>query len=350
MREIEMHDTNGITFLAVAECGGKTYFSAWGRNGLFELHRDGRADFIMLFDKYDGESPMHEFAFRIRDTIMFIPSGPENEIAVFTPETRKIEYLKYPASEKKYTCRPFWGYVSRNNITYLLPNSYDAVLAFDHDSGKFTRYVLPVKSDAFGEEKWVIINGTTVDETVYFCPWGCSDLISFDLQTLEFKIWGKVKEDTFRHMFYVDGKLFLIPRILNSAFIIYDIQKNTFLERTMPSGMKGICICAFADENGNIYLLPNNESKVWIWNPVLETLRSIELKICGGFKKNELCFNEARDLWGGKIMSTNLEMLSHLMFDGKEIRLFDISKSNGLFLDILMNMVENHKGITVYEY
>jgi len=350
MREIEMHDINGITFLAAAECGGKTYFSAWGYNGLFELHQDGKADFIMLFDKYDGESPMHEFAFRIRDTIMFIPSRSENEIAVFTPETKKIEYLKFPASEKKCTYRPFWGYVSRNNITYFLPNSYDAVLALDHDSGKFTRYVLPVEADSFCKDESVIISGITVDETVYFCPYHCSDLISFHLRTCEFKILGKVKKSTFRHMFYADGKIYLLPRTLSSDFIIYNIKKNTFLERTMPSVMKGICICAFDGGNGNIYLLPDNEHKVWIWNLISDTLHSIEIKISRETENNELCFKEARDLWGGKMISTNLDTLSCLRFDGKEIRPFHISKSDGLFLDILMNMVDNHTEITVYEY
>ncbi len=350
MREIEMHDTNGITFLAVAESGGKTYFSAWNHNGLFQLHQDGTTDFIMLFDKYGDESPSHEFAISIRDSVMFIPSVSDNEIAIFTPKTGEIKYLKYPVSKKVCMCRPFWGYVNRKKTTYLLPNSYDAVLAFHQDSGEFQRYVLPVEADAFCEEKSVFINGITVDETVYFCPWNYSDVISFNLETHEFQVLGKVKKNTFRHMFYLDKKIFLIPRVLETDFIAYDINENLFLERGMPSGIKGICVCAFADKNGNIYFLPNGENNIWRWNPAFKSLDLIKLKISNKISKDRLSFNEARDLWGGTIISPTLETVSRLMFNGEKIELLDISKKNQLFWNILTSMLDNHSGVTIHEY
>lgn len=350
MREIEMRNTNGISFLAVAEFDGKAYFSAWYHNGLFQLHKDGTADFIMLFDRYGGESPEHEFALTVKDAIMFIPSSSEDEIAIFTPKDKRIEYLRYPASEKKCTCRPFWGYVNRNNITYLLPNSYDAVLAFDSENRTFFRYVLPVGSDAFDEEKSALIDGVIVDETVYFCPWNYDNIISFDLRTFEFKILCKVKRNTFRHMLCIDGKIYLIPRILESGLMLYDMKENTLLEKDIPSVIRGICICAFADETGNIYFLPHNIGKVWIWNPVSETLDSINLKIHSGIKEDDLYFNEARDLWGGKIISSDYEILPHLIFDGKEVKLLNINKSQKLFYDILMNMMEKHTGTIICEY
>ena len=350
MQEIEMHNTNGITFLAVAEVGGKTYFSAWYHNGIFQLHKDGTVEFIMLFDRYGDESPRHEFAFVIKDTIVFVSSLPEYEIVLFSPGDKKIEYLKYPVSEKTCVYRPFWGYVNRNNTTYLLPNCYDAVLAFNLDNRTFSRYVLPVERDAFCEEASVIVGGTAVDEAVYFCPWNCSEIISFNLLTLEFKILGKVPKNVFRHMLYIDKKIILIPRMLGASILVYDIEENTLAEKEMPPMIQGICICVFVDEKGNMYFFPHGQGKVWIWNLASETLDMIKLKTNNEVKIEQLYFNEARDLWGGKIIFTDYETLSHLLFDGKEIKLFDINKKQGLFLDILMNMVDNHIGMAVYEY
>lgn len=350
MQEIEMHNTNGITFLAVAEVGGKTYFSAWYHNGIFRLHKDGTTEFIMLFDKYGDESPRHEFAFAIKDTIAFVSSRLENGIVLFFPEEKKVEYLDYPVSQKNCTYRPFWGYVSRNDTTYLLPGCYDAVLAFNQEDKTFCRYVLPVEKDAFCEEASVIVGGVTVDETVYFCPWNCSEIISFNLKNFEYKVLGKVQKKVFRHMFYIDRKIILVPRILGSGLLVYDIQDNSLTEKEMPSMMQGICICAFADERGNLYFLPHGEGKVWIWNPVSDTLDMIELKISNGDVRQQLYFNETRDLWGGKIIFTDYETLSHLLFDGREIKPFDINKKQGLFLDILKSMADNHTGAVVYEY
>lgn len=350
MQEIEMHDTNGITFLAVAESDEKTYFSAWNHNGLFQLNRDGTTEFIMLFDQYGNNFPCHEFAISVRDTIMFIPSRAEDKIAIFTPKTRKMEYLKYPVPKKECIFRPFWGYVSRNNITYLLPNSYDAVLAFNQDSKEFYRYVLPVEKEIFCEEKSVFVSGITIEEKVYFCPWNCDYIISFSLETCEFHVLGKVKKNIFRHMFYINKKIFLIPRLLDSDFIVYDISENTFLERSMPSVIKGVCICAFADENGNIYLLPNNENKIWIWNPIFETLDLIDLKINSKLQNDELAFNEARNLWGGTIISPTIENISHLVFNEEKIEVFDISKKKRLFWDILTSMLDSHVGVMIHEY
>ena len=350
MQKLEMHDTKGMAFLAVAESGGHTYFSAWNHNGLFQLHEDGKADFIMLFDKYGSESPKHEFAIGIRDIILFIPSSLENEIVIFTPKNRKIEYLEYPVSEKKCMYRPFWGYVSRNNIIYLLPNSYDAVLTLDLDSREFIRYVLPVEGAAFYEEKSVIISGILVGETVYFCPWNCSNIISFDLETYEYKVLGKVKKNTFRHMFYIDKKFFLIPRSLDDSLVIYDTSAKVLLQENIPHSIKGICVCAFTDEKNNIYFLPNNEKKIWIWNPISEDLSSIDIGVSNENKKNALNFNEARDLWNGKIISTDWDTLSHLIFDGKGIKVFDICTNDGIFLDILMSMIKNQTEAIFYEY
>lgn len=345
-----MHDTNGIIFLAVAELDGETYFSSWYHNGLFRLHKDGTTDFIMLFDKYGDVSPKHEFAIGMRNAIMFIPSSSEHEIALFTPKEKKIEYLKYPDSEKKCMYRPFWGYAARNNTTYLLPNNYDAILAFDQDSKEFFRYILPVNNNAFDEEQSVLIDGITVGETVYFCPWNCSDMISFNLETFEFEILGEVAKTTYRHIFYIEGKLYLIPRILTHDIMVYDVQKKELQKRVMPSAIQGICICAFADDEGNIYLLPNNENVVWIWNPLSDTLDSADVKISPNAPDGGLCFNESRDLWKGKIIFTALETLSSLLFDGKELNTFDIDRGRGLFLDILISMMENHDGTTMYEY
>lgn len=350
MRELEMHVTNGLVFLAVAELDGETYFSAWGHNGLFRLHKDGTTDFIMLFDKYGDVSPKHEFAIGMRDTIMFIPSNSEQEIALFTPKDKKIEYLKYPAPEKECMYRPFWGYVKRNTTIYLLPNSYDAVLAFDQNSKEFFRYVLPVERETFCEEKSVFIGGITVDNIVYFCPWNSSEMISFNLETSEFEILGETAKTTYRHIFHIEGKLYLIPRILTLDIMVYDLQKKELQKRVMPSAIQGICICAFADDKGNIYLLPNNENVVWIWNPLSDTLDSADIKIGQNAPDNGLCFNESRDLWKGKIIFTALETLSSLLFDGKEFKTFDIDRGKGLFLDILISMMENHDGTTIYEY
>lgn len=350
MRELEVHTTNGLVFLAVAEFDGKTYFSAWEHNGLFRLHKDGTTDFIMLFDKYGDVSPKHEFAVGLKDAIMFIPSSSENEIALFTPKDNKIEYLKYPSPEKECAFRPFWGYVKKDATTYLLPNSYDAVLAFDEDSKEFFRYILPVGKDAFCEEKSVFIGGITVDKAVYFCPWNSSEMISFDLETFEFEILGEVSKNTYRHIFYIDEKLYLIPRTLGLDTTVYDLREKIFWKKSMPSAVKGICICSFADEEGNIYLIPNNENVVWIWNPLSDTLDSADIKLIQNAPDSELCFNESRDLWGGKIISTDLETLSTLLFNGKELKTLDINKGRGLFLDILMSMVKNHDRCVIYEY
>lgn len=350
MRDIEMHETKGITFLAVAESCGNTYFSAWNHNGLFQLHEDGTADFITLFHKCGGESPRHEFAIGIRDMILFIPSRPEQEIAIFIPKTEEVEYVNYPAPEKKCLCRPFWGYINENDILYLLPNNYDAILAYNLDSRTFFRYVLPIKTEAFGDEKSVFIGGETVGKTVYFCPWNCEDLVSFDLQTFEFKMLGKVNKNTYRHIFVIDQKIFLFPRILEDGFVVYDLRENSLAERDTSLMMEGVCVCTFITECGEIFFLPNEKNKAWIWNTVSGALSSIEIKVKSEEKVDALNFYEARDLWGGKIISTDWDNLSQLFVDGEEINVFDVKRDEDLFLKILMNMQGNHTGMLIYEY
>lgn len=349
MRDLEMHETNGITFLAVAEAGDTTYFSAWNHNGLFQLHKDGTTKFIMLFDKYGETSPRHEFAIKIKDSIMFIPSSSENEIAIFTPGNKKIEYLEYPPSAKKCLYRPFWGYTQKGDTIYLLPNSYDAVLAFDQRRQEFFRYILPIENDAFYEDKSVVIGGITVGETVYFCPWNHNEILSFNLQSFTFDVLGRIAKNTFRHMFYMDGKLFLLPRVLSNNYMVYDLESKELQEKNMPSVMQGICVCMFTDNLGNIYLLPDGKNKFWLWNPLSDTLNYADIKIDNNEPIDELCFNESRDLWNGKIIFAARENLSALQFDGNILRPFDIDKGKGLFLDILISMVENHDGRILYE-
>lgn len=350
MRELELHDTNGIIFLAVAEVNGEAYFSSWYHNGLFRLHKDGATEFIMLFDKNGDESPWHEFAVGAEDTVMFVPASMENEIALFTPQDMKMEYLKFPSSGKKCLGRPFWGYAKENNITYLLPNNYDAVLAFNEDSKRFLRYVLPVDKDIFSKGESVFANGVTVDKTVYFCPWNCSGVLTFNLQTMEFKTVARVAERTFRHIFHIDGRLYFIPRALGTDIVIYDIKENCLLEKAMPEAVRGACICMFHDGEGSIYLLPDRGDRVWIWNPASGALDSIALKIPGDIELGQVCFNEARALWNGRIIFTAQETLSAMLFDKKEFRAFDIGRGEGLFLDMLLSMVRHREGITVHEY
>lgn len=227
-----MERQKDLTFEAIAVRGDMAYGSDYHRNGLYKVNMvTGECEYLCLFkeESVDGRR-LHCQAIWIDSKIYFIPGAAKN-IAVYTPDSNRMEYIEIPHPiGKKYTFYKagfkFIRAIERGNDLWLIPCSYPGIVKLNTLNGEIKIY-----DDWIAEDEYFFRLGLYVENDKIIAANGKSNaVLIFDLESKSGIIEhvGRNNQGVM-NICKVGDVYWLAPR-LSGAIIVWNPKKNTVKE------------------------------------------------------------------------------------------------------------------------
>lgn len=271
-------------FNAAVQMGEYLYYSAKDTNGLFRADLStGKSEFITMFDT-ENETDIHIHAFSVNDEIWFIPSFWGDKIAVFNTESLNIKYIDIPETKtKKITAANgylFLKLIRKGDFVWLVPGVYDAFLCLNLNNRELRKIDLPI-SDYEGIN-YLAAQGCEHNNKIYLCPWDYNKILSFDLETEEFKELGStVEERVYRNIVVRENHLYLFPEKLPNDILDIDLNVNACVRKKIDiEDTSELNIVMYYDDRTNqVFLFPRlREKRIYVLDMGNFTMNQIEIE------------------------------------------------------------------------
>lgn len=327
------------------------WFAADNINGLFKRNLiTGEVELLGMFpgEKLDGKF-LYSCIDRYQDELIFTPFQAKN-ICVYNMKERKFHVLQLSASKKGENYSKFYTSVQEDNMIYMLPCRFEAVIRYNvqereikvYDSifkhlGKFTKY--------FGHP-YAFKGACKVGTKIYIASYSTNVIEEFDIVTEKATFFMVPECDLgITHLLYEEGKFWIIG--CNGNLIIWDRKKFETI-RIDDGGGK------FYDVKyikGKIYLTGIYSKKIYVYDIVHRRVNYILLEVmhekrfsdfygdsCSLIKMSDNCFGTF-NLWDGKFHIYNLSDLKEeeafgLKNTSNEVYLENIAGSREVLLEV----------------
>lgn len=223
-----------LVFEAIAVRDDVAYGSDYNRNGLFKVNMiTGECEYLCLFEEESVNGRrLHCQAVWIDSRIYFIPGAAKN-IAVYTPDSNRMEYIEIPSPEPpKYTFYntnfKFIRAIKRENDLWLIPCSYPGIVKINTLNSEINIY-----------DNWIA-------EDEYF----------------------------FRLGLCVENNKVMVANGKSNAVLLFNLEnKSGVIEHVGRNNQGVMSIC----KAGDVYwLAPRLPGAIISWNPMTNTIEEYD--------------------------------------------------------------------------
>ena len=212
MNIIDFVQQKGFYTRAVAINGKKIYSSAHWFNALFVTDLDTKE--TQLITKFKGRidaENLYSRAFSYENTIWFIPSVDNEDIAIYDCFSKQIHYLNIGKSDSLYL--RYEKTIRDGDVIWLIPSECRTLTKINMREETLCSYSIPDGTCCDKNGFFQISDAILWNKCIYFCPTKGRTSIIFNTESETFEVidW-KYKEDAYRCACICKNELYIIPR------------------------------------------------------------------------------------------------------------------------------------------
>ena len=344
-KALDLKKTGRKHFYAAAQIDDYLYFSNWWSKGLFRANlKSGEVELLDVFES-NNSGKLYGLAIPFGEEVWFIPRTYEEKIAIYHVKKETLEYLSLPSPKHLGQYELFKNYYVIDETVWLIPYSYDTVLKIGMADRKVVRLEDGIENIV--EEGWPrFVSSYKNGEKIFLCPWGYDKVVVVNTATLEMtELNLDVSKRTFRNVFSVNNKLYLIPFDIEMGLLEYDLLTQKCANIKLEENLSGKYVAMYYDEEKHkLVFFPYSNREMLFIDIGTWKSETVTIQVSGQELTSNPYWCEVRNMKDHVWVIGEESGFSELIYGGEnDIEIFDPHFPKDIFMNEIKLMLDKDK-------